>query len=58
MLVVRYGEVYGRLEDGSRSGSNWLKEVVNIRDETGNGHDGWFEDCVVRRVGDGENTLF
>jgi len=58
VLVARYGEVYGRLEDGGRSGSNWWKEVVNIRDGIGSGGDGWFEGCVGRRVGDGENTLF
>jgi len=50
--------VFGRLEGGGQSGSNWWKEVVNIRDVIGSSGDGWFKDCVVRRVSDGENTLF
>jgi len=58
VLVSRYGEVYGRLEDGGRSGSNWWKDVVKIRDGIDSGGDSWFEGCVERRVGDGEDTLF
>jgi len=58
VLVSRYGVRDGRLEDGGWSGSIWWKEVGRIRDGTGGGGDGWFEGCVVRRVGDGEDTLF
>jgi len=58
VLVARYGVRDGRLEDGGRNGSIWWREVSRIRDRTGGGGDGWFEGCVVRRVGDGESTLF
>jgi hypothetical protein len=58
VLVARYGEEDGRLEDGGRSGSLWWKEVVKIRDGTVGGGEGWFSSCVARRVGDGEDTLF
>ena len=56
--MARYGKEDGRLADGGRSGSTWWKEVVKIRDGIGGGGDGWFEGCVVRRVGDGADTLF
>jgi len=36
----------------------WWKEIVKIKDEVGGAGDGWFSDCVVRRVSDGETTLF
>jgi len=55
--VARYGEKDVMLEDGGQSCSMWWKEVVKIRDGVG-GDIGWFSDCVVRRVGDGEATLF
>jgi len=58
VLVVRYGVRDGRLADGGRSGSIWWREVSRIRDGNGGGSDGWFEGCVIRRVGDGESTLF
>jgi hypothetical protein len=41
VLVARYGEDDGRLDDGGRSGSLWWKEVVKIRDGVGGG-EGWF----------------
>jgi len=46
------------LEVGGRSGSTWWSEVVKIRDGIGGGDNGWFHESVVRRVGDGESTLF
>ena len=60
VLVVRYGEEAGRLEVGGRSVSIWLRDIVKIRDGIGvdGGGGGWFADRVVRRVGDGSNTLF
>ena len=58
VLAARYGEEDGRLEDGARSGSTWWTEVVKIRDVIGGGGNGWFSESVVRRVGDGEATLF
>ena len=58
MLAARYGEEDERLEDGGQSGSTWWAEVVKIRDGIGGGGNGWFSESVVRRVGDGEATLF
>ncbi|XP_024632642.1 uncharacterized protein [Medicago truncatula] len=57
-LVARYGVRDGRLEDGGRSGSIWWKEIGRIIEGEGGGGVGWFEGCVVRCVGDGEDTLF
>jgi len=53
VLVARYGEVCGRLEDGGRSCSPWWREVGRIRDGGG-----WFQECVTKKVGDGSDTLF
>nr|ABN05720.1 RNA-directed DNA polymerase (Reverse transcriptase) [Medicago truncatula] len=58
VLVARYGVRNGRLEDGGRGGSFWWKEVGRIRGGEGEGGAGWFEGCVARCVGDGEDTLF
>jgi len=57
VLVARYGEEDGRMEDMSRSGSTWWKEVVKIRDGIGGGGDGWFEGCVARHVGDWADVI-
>jgi hypothetical protein len=35
VLVVRYGEIGGRLEDGGRRCSSWWREVGRIRDGNG-----------------------
>ena len=58
VLAARYGELGGRLEDGGRSGSCWWREASRIRDRGVGGESGWFDDQVVRRVGDGADTLF
>jgi len=46
------------LEDGGLSCSSWWREIVRIRDGVGEGGEGWFADCVRRRVGDGVDTVF
>jgi len=51
VLVARYGEEDGRLEDGGRSCSVWWKEVVKIRNGVGG-------DGVVRRLGDDTDMSF
>jgi hypothetical protein len=51
MLVARYGEEVGRLVDGGQSGSLWWMEVVKILDGVGIAGGGWFEESIVRRVG-------
>jgi hypothetical protein len=58
VLVAHYGEVGGRLEDGSRSCSSWWREVVRIRDGGGGVGGGWFEECVRKKVGDETDMLF
>ena len=58
VLVARYGAVGGRLEVGGRSGSYWWQEVGRIRDGDDDMGDGWFGNSVLRRVGDGAETLF
>jgi len=58
VLVARYGEVSGRLEDGGRSCSSWWREVGRIRDGGGYDGGGWFRECVSKKVGDGTDTLF
>jgi len=58
VLVARYGVADGGLEARGRSCSSWWREIVRIRDEIGEGGEGWFADCVRRRVGDGVDTDF
>ena len=58
VLVARYGEEAGRLEVGGRSVSCWWREVSRIRDRVGDGGSGWFDDQVLKRVGDGSDTSF
>jgi hypothetical protein len=58
VLVARYGEVGGRLEVGGRSVSSWWRDIGRIRDGVGESGGGWFGHNVMRRVGDGAETLF
>ena len=58
VLVARYGEVGGRLEVGGWSDSSWWRDSGRIRDGDGDSGRGWFGHSVMRRVGDGAETLF
>jgi len=58
VMVARYGEEAGRLEDGGRSGSWWWKDLVKIRDGLDEVGGGWFAERVSKRVGDGSSTFF
>ena len=67
MLIERVCGIVCWLLDMTRSMGGWRmgavvvligRVVVRIRDGLGSGGDDWFEGCVVRRVGDGEDTLF
>jgi hypothetical protein len=58
VLVARYGMKLGRLREGGRMGSAWWRDIVRIRDGVGEIRDGWFGECVSRKVGDGTDTLF
>jgi hypothetical protein len=58
VLVARYDEEVGRLEVGGRSGSYWWRKIAKIHDGLGSVGGGWFQDCVSRKVGNGDDTLF
>ncbi|MCI12202.1 putative non-LTR retroelement reverse transcriptase, partial [Trifolium medium] len=58
VLAARYGVEGGRLRDGGRRGSLWWQEIASIREGGGEPGGRWFGDHVVRRVGDGSDTLF
>ncbi|CAJ2667239.1 unnamed protein product [Trifolium pratense] len=58
VLAARYGVERGRLRDGGRRGSLWWREIVSIRDGVAESGGGWFRENVVRKVGDGSDTLF
>ncbi|XP_045831535.1 uncharacterized protein LOC123922923 [Trifolium pratense] len=58
VLAARYGVERGRLRDGGRRGSLWWREIVSIRDGVAESGGGWFRENVVRKVGDGLDTLF
>ncbi|CAJ2636137.1 unnamed protein product [Trifolium pratense] len=48
----------GRLRDGGRRGSSWWREIARIREGVDESGGRWFREHVVRRVGDGSDTLF
>ncbi|MCI04539.1 cysteine-rich receptor-like protein kinase, partial [Trifolium medium] len=55
---ARYGVERGRVREGGRNGSSWWREIARIRDGIGGLGGGWFEECVLRKVGDGLDTFF
>ncbi|GAU24512.1 hypothetical protein TSUD_156240 [Trifolium subterraneum] len=58
VLVARYGVDRGRLRDGGRRGSSWWREIARIRDNGGGLGGAWFGESIVKKVGDGTDTLF
>ncbi|PNX79430.1 cysteine-rich receptor-like protein kinase, partial [Trifolium pratense] len=58
VLATQYGVEGGKLRDGGRNGSLWWREIASIRDGGGGSGGSWFGDLVVRRMGDGSDTLF
>ncbi|MCI60662.1 hypothetical protein A2U01_0081918, partial [Trifolium medium] len=58
VLAAQYGVERGRLREGGRSGSSWLREIVSICDGRGDLGGGWFGECVSKKVGDGLDTFF
>jgi hypothetical protein len=59
MLEARYMVEVGRVAEGGGRGSPWWREIVRIHDGVREAAErGWFEDRVVRRVGNGMETLF
>lgn len=57
VMVARYGEEAVRLVVGGLSGSLLWREVVKIRDGVHVDGGGWFEESIVRRVGNGVDTF-
>jgi hypothetical protein len=58
VLMACYGLERGRLREGGSDGSAWWREIARIRDGVGGIRDGWFRENVMRKVGDGSDTLF
>ncbi|CAJ2658361.1 unnamed protein product [Trifolium pratense] len=58
VLVARYGVEGGRLREGGQRGSVWWRELARIREGVGESGGSWFGEHVLRRVGDGSDTLF
>ncbi|GAU37415.1 hypothetical protein TSUD_361200 [Trifolium subterraneum] len=58
VLAARYGLERGRLCEGGMRGSMWWRELVRIRDGTGELGGGWFRENIMRKVGDGSDTFF
>ncbi|XP_045810560.1 uncharacterized protein LOC123905002 [Trifolium pratense] len=58
VLAARYGVEDGRLCEGGQRGSVWWREIVRIREGEGELRGRWFGEHVMRRVGDGLDTLF
>ncbi|XP_045815654.1 uncharacterized protein LOC123908955 [Trifolium pratense] len=58
VLTARYGVEDGRLCEGGQRGSVWWRDIVRIREGEGELGGTWFGEHVVRRVGDGSDTLF
>ncbi|PNX60369.1 kinesin-like protein, partial [Trifolium pratense] len=58
VLAARYGLEGGRLRDGGRRGSSWWRELARIRDGGSETGGRWFQEQVVKRVGDGSDTFF
>ncbi|PNX58434.1 DNA-directed RNA polymerase, partial [Trifolium pratense] len=58
VLAARYGVEGGGLRVGGRSRSVWWREIARIREGDGESGGSWFGEHVLRRVGDGSDTLF
>lgn len=57
MLAARYGEECWQLVEGAQNWSSWWREVARIRDGVGVVGGGWFEESIVRKVGNKKNTF-
>ncbi|KAK2414519.1 hypothetical protein QL285_037103 [Trifolium repens] len=58
VLAAKYGMRDGQVDSGGSRASSWWQDINSIRfgNEVGDGR--WYVDNVVKRVGDGETTLF
>jgi hypothetical protein len=58
VLAARYGVKQGRLRKGGRMGPAWWREIMRSMDRVRGPMDGWFGECVTRKVVGGTDTLF
>ncbi|GAU41975.1 hypothetical protein TSUD_306810 [Trifolium subterraneum] len=58
VLAAKYGMKDGQVDLGGIRASNWWNNINSIRFGTEGGAGSWFVDNVVKRLGDGEKTLF
>ena len=58
VLVARYGEDDGNINDGGSTTSTWWRNLLSIKEGVGEGDGSWFDDDIQREVGDGVGTLF
>jgi len=57
-LKARYREKGGQLKEGGRLGSTWWKSMAGIHYRISMGVRSWFDDNILRNVGDGSSTFF
>ncbi|GAU41808.1 hypothetical protein TSUD_299740 [Trifolium subterraneum] len=58
VLAAKYGIRDGQMDCGGSTASNWWKVINSIRSGSEASGGRWFGENTVRRVGDGERTLF
>ena len=58
VLKARYGEVWGRLKEGSSHCSTWWRSMCRIREGLGEGVGRWFANNIRHVVGDDNDTFF
>jgi hypothetical protein len=58
VLRAKYGEVGGRVRFGEGVGSIWWCALNQIRMGVGLTDPRWWEDNIIKKVGDGRSTLF
>ncbi|GAU10723.1 hypothetical protein TSUD_425530, partial [Trifolium subterraneum] len=58
VLQAKYGQEGGRVSFMEGVGSNWWRALNQVRSGTGFLDNRWLVENIVRRVGDGSQTLF
>nr|ABN05915.1 hypothetical protein MtrDRAFT_AC149129g7v2 [Medicago truncatula] len=51
VLVARYSEEDGQINEGGSLGSVWWKDLRSIQSCVGSGVDNWFKDKLIQVVG-------
>ncbi|PNX89106.1 hypothetical protein L195_g045223 [Trifolium pratense] len=57
VLAARYGVEGGRLREGGQRGSSWWREITRIRERGGEPGVSWFEEHILRSVGDSGDQI-